>query len=253
MSFGILLESLKFYKLKHDRTLQLWFIILYALNMCIYFLPFVDINFDNFFYFFQQFAETGKLPTPLTGILSAGNWIFIGLSLLMNLVNAFFGLMYATLFVGELSGMTPGQAVMRSLGALPRLMLLIMLMLVPAILSAYLLFMPLIVFVFMMYFTPLLVTLERQKVSEAMHRSFEATRRQKLFIFAQAVLLSMLVSLPRSLILSFIPASIVAVAAAATFFSVILTFIEARLMGFLYIILVKKDQSVLPSKPNDVT
>ena len=250
MSFAIVLESLKFYKLKHETTVRLWFVVLYALNILIFFLPFVDTDFSDFYYFLNDFLSNGKTSLSLTDVMTAGNWLFIGFSLSLNLINAFFSLMYATLFIGERTGMTAGQAALRSLSAAGRLILLGLLLLVPALLSAYLLFMPVIVFAFMMYFMPLSLTIERQKMPEAMHSSYQSTRRQKLFIFLQVVLLSMIISIPRGLILRLIPMSLIPTAIVSTFFTVMQAFMQARLMGFLYMLLVIKDQSVLPSKAN---
>jgi len=250
VSFAVILESLKFYKLKHEKTVRLWFVLLYALNIVIYFLPFVDTDFSDFYYFLNDFLADGGTTLILTDVVSPGNWAFIGLSLFLTLINAFFGLLYATLFVGEYKGMTVGETTLRSLGAAPRIILLGVLLLVPALLSAYLLFMPVIVFALMMYFMPLTLTLEKQKLAEAMHSSYQTTRGQKVFIFFQAVLLSMIISIPRGLILRIVPMDLITTAIVATFFTVLQTFMQARLMGFLYLLLVIKDQSVLPSKLN---
>lgn len=251
MSFAIILESLKFYKLKHEKTIRLWFVILYALNIAVFFLPFIDTDFSGFVYFLNDFATDGQTTLTIFDVMTAGNWLFIAFSILLTLINAFFGLMYATLYAGERTGLSPGQATLRTLTATLRLLLLGLLLLVPALLSAYLLFMPVIVFAFMMYFLPLSLTIGRQKLPEAMHTSYVSGRRQKLFIFAQVVLLSMIISIPRGLILRLIPMELIPTAIVTTFFTVAQVMIQARLMGFLYLLLVMKDQSVLPSKANN--
>ena len=250
MGFAVVLESLKFYKLKHENTVRLWFVLLYALNIIIYFLPFVDMDFSDFYYFLNDFMADGHTTLTLTDVVSAGNYAFIGLNLLMSLINAFFGLMYATLYIGEYKGLSVGESTRRSLAAAPRIILLGLLLLVPALLSAYLLFVPVIVFALMMYFMPLTLALEKQKLAEAMNSSYQSTRGKKVFIFLQAVLLSMIISIPRNLILRIVPLDLIPTAIVATFFTVLQTFMQARLMGFLYVLLVIKDQSVLPSKPN---
>lgn len=251
MSLSIILESLKFYKLKHEKTLQLWFLLLCAMNIGIYFLPFIDTDFSAFYYWLDELAAVSVPNLTILQSLTGGNWYFMGLSVLMTLVSAFFGLMYATLFVGERDGMMPRQAVVRSLAALPRLLLLAILLLVPALLSLWLLFIPLVVFAFMMFFMPLNLTLEKNKLSEAMQNSYLVTRQQKLFLFIQTVFLSMIISLPHSLISGIFAMGILATAIISAFFTALQTFMQARLMGLLYVILVKKDQSVLPSKTKE--
>ena len=156
--------------------------------------------------------------------------------------------MYATLYVGQSAGITPREAVAGCLAALPRLLFLLIGLIIPAIVSACFFFLPLMFFAVIMYFLPLNLSLSRRSLPDAMQKSFTDTTRLRLYIFVQIMILSLIISLPRSIILGIIPAGIVPFVIVATFFSVLQVFVQSRLMGILYRVLVNKEQNVLPSK-----
>ncbi len=252
MNFLIILESLKFYKVRHERTVQIWFLLLYGLNMLPYILPIGDRDFSLYLSAVEDLLA-GKLPAQglnVLQLLTPGNWLLLGLSVLAGLINGFFTLMYATLYVGENDDMKPRQSFTRSLAAIPRLILLALLLAVPAVLSACLAFLPLVVFVVMMYFLPLNLTINRQPLAESMHQSYLGTQRQKIFIFVQVVLVSLLITLPQNIIEAVTPDGYLPYLFITTFFTILRAFVQGRLMGILYLFLVKKVPVVIPSKPN---
>jgi hypothetical protein len=250
VNLAIILEALKFYKLKNAKTIQIWFVLLYGLNILVFILPIGDTDFSAYYRALDTMLATLKFDQSAILALTPGNWFVLGMSLVMQLVGAFFGLMYATLYVGELESMRPRQAFIRSLAILPKILLLAVLVLIPAILSAFLFFIPLIVFAVMIYFLPLLLSLDKQPLFKAIQQSTADTRGKRLFIFAQVFLLSMFISLPSGLILDVIPGGQISYAIVSVFFAVLATFMQGRIMGILYLILVKKVQYVIPSKPN---
>lgn len=250
MNLTIILEALKFYKLKNAKSIQLWFVLLYGLNILVFVLPFGDTDFSAYYRALDSMLATLTFDQSAILLLTPGNWFVLGMSLFMQLVGAFFSLMYATLYVGELESMEPREAFTRSLAIVPKLLLLALLLLIPAIFSAFLFFIPLIVFAVMIYFMPLLLSLNKQPLLKAIQQSFADTKGKRLFIFAQVFLLSMFISLPSGLILDMIAGGPISYAVVSVFFSVLATFMQARMMGILYLILVKKVQFVIPSKPN---
>jgi hypothetical protein len=251
VNFIIILESLKFYRLRHERTIQLWFVLLYALNIMIFFLPAVDTDFTAVYKVLEDLSGSQLANTSLETLLTPGNWLYLGLTVAVNALNGFFILMYAALFVGEADSLPPRQSVLKCLAALPRLLLLALLLVIPALISVLFFMIPIIIFGMMMYFLPLNLAISRHSLTEAMHQSFLSTNRQKLFIFIQVMMLSIVISLPRTLILMIIPLTEIPFAILTTFFTVLQVFIQGRLMGILYLFLVKKVPLVITSKPND--
>lgn len=247
MSLVIILESLKIHKLQHERTLQLWFVALYIINLLPLVLPVGDKDFSALILALDDLLSGNLSVQPAWELLTLGNWLILGLLLLTSLITLFFSLLYATLYVGEKTGMTPVAAFGRCLKSLPRLAVLALLLLVPAMMSALLAFIPLVIFLFMMYFLPLQLTLEGQGLVPAMQASFELTRHKKLFIFFKVLLVSFMLQLPQNLIRSLV-SSALPFYALNTFFVVLQAFVQARLMGVLYFYLVKKVPFVIPSK-----
>lgn len=252
MNFLIILESLKFHKVRQEKVVQLWFVLLYLINLAILLLPVGDRDFSRL-----QDAVTAMMAGDLTvqpawELLNAGNWLLLALMSLVNLVTLFFSFMYAALMVGEHDSMTAGQVVRRCLKALPALIFLGLAALIPAALSACLAFIPLLIFLLMMYFLPLNLVFDGKSVFEAIRSSYELTRKQKFFIFIQVFLLSLIMALPQNLLLSLAPAGEIPYYVLATFFVVLQAFVQGRMMGILYLYLVKKVPVVVPSKPNEL-
>lgn len=248
MTLLLLLESLKFYKVRHERTIQIWFVLLYALNVLVFLIPAGDRDFSRLFAVMDEMMN-GRLPTvPAWDLLSPGNFLVLGISLAASLITIFFGWMYAVLMVGEADAMTPGQVFSRCLKALPALVLFAVLLLVPAMLSVLLAFIPLLIFLLMMYFLPLNLTIQKQNLVQAIQASYEATSHKKFMIFLQVVLLSFIISLPQNLILNLAPIGGLPYVLIMSFFIVLRALVFGRLMGLLYLFMVKKVPIVIKKK-----
>lgn len=240
MTLFLLLESLKFYKVRHEKTVQIWFVFLYALNVLVFLLPVGDRDFTRLFAAMDEMMS-GQLPAvPAWELLSPGNYTVLGLSLAASLLTTFFGWMYAVLMVGEAEKMTPKLALRRCLKALPAVVLFVLLLAVPAMLSALLAFIPLLIFIIMMYFLPMHLALEEKTLPEAIKSSFAATSHKKLMVFILLVLLSLLISLPQNLILGLAPEGGLPYIFIMSFFIVFRALVHGRLMGLLFLYLVKK-------------
>lgn len=250
----LLFDSLKIHKIRHERQVQIWFVLLFGLNLIPYLLPYSDRDFSrlqNAMTEMLQAMAEGRLtvvPTPWE-LLSAGNLLLMGLAMLASLITLFFGLVYAVLIVSESSEGTPKEAIQHSLSALPRLLLLSVLLIVPAFFSAFVMFIPLIIFLLMMTCLPLYLALSQKTLTDAMRHSYDVTKGHKLMIFVQVVLLLLVISFPQNLILSFVGSSSWAHLLILTFFQVFRALAFGRLMGRLYLLLVKKQPLVVPSNP----
>lgn len=251
MNLGLILESLKFYKIKHAKSIQIWFVLLYALNLPVYVFMAGNVSIEQYVTSLSDLLASSQFTLEALAALKPPDsmWLLIGLSLLAGLINGFFSLLYATLFLGELNEMTPRQSLNSCLTALPRLALFGLLIAVPAVLSSFLAFLPLIIFAVMMYFLPLLLSLEKLKLGDAIQGSLNATRGHKLFIFSQVVLVLLITGLPQNLILNFVPIGILPTGIVTSFFNVLRALIMGRLMGMLYLMIVKKVAMVTPAKP----
>lgn len=243
MNLIITLEALKFYKLKAERVVQVLFITLVAINAGIWFLPFCDYDFTPVYTALEDIVAGRMVAVELT----KGNWIFLGLMLFSQLINLLAVFFYAALFASE---KLPSVSIkpLKMIGhALPRLLLLFALMIVPAMMSMLMLMIPVIVFAFMMYFLPINLFLHKQNIAYAMHKSYEQTKGFRLIIFFQVFFLSMLLTFPETILINMLAGNIIATVMIQSFFSVFLALSQGRLMGIYYLYLVKKDPLVVPS------
>ena len=247
MKFIILLESFKIHKLRHEKTVQLWFVLLYLVNLMPLVLPIGDKDFSALAVALDKMLGGDFSVAPAWTLFTPGNWLVLGLMMLASLTTLFFSLLYATLYVGEKTDNKPSDAFRDCLWALPRLVLLAMLLLLPAMMSVMFAFIPLIIFAFMMYFLPLMLSIERRPLLPAMQASYEATKRQKLSIFFKVLILSFMLQLPQNLVQGLVRSAL-PYYALITFFVVLQALVHGRLMGILYLHLVKKAPFVVTSR-----
>jgi hypothetical protein len=246
MNLLLCLEALKFYKLKSERLIQVAFVVLFLINLLPFFLPGADPDFSGFLRQAEALLSDSSAAIP---VLTVGNWIVIGLMAVASLFNLLATLGYAGVMVGEASGQA-GKSIARDfLAGLPKLFLLLVLLIVPAVLSAFLFFIPLIIVGSILYLTPVALLTERKSLAEAIQTSSILTRGRRFQIVLQIFTLSVLISIPESLILYIVPAGFFPSILVPTFFIVLQAFAQGRLLGLLYLDLVKKVSVVIPSKP----
>ncbi len=246
MNLILTFESIKFYKVKHERLVQLTFVLLYLINIAPYFLPIGDPDFSTYFAAVEGLLTnpSGTLPMP-----SSGNLITIGFVVAVSIINLLVTFGYASLMVGEQQKRTGNEIINAFLNGFPRLFLFALLMAIPLLLSSLLLMIPVLYFIANLYVLPTLLLSDRQKLVPALQSSVLVTKGFRIAILLQMFFLSIFLSLPESLILSFMPASVITSVLIPQFFVVLQTFAQGRLMGAFHLFLVKKVPLMIPSKP----
>ncbi|MDD2533715.1 MAG: hypothetical protein PHC86_03335 [Eubacteriales bacterium] len=246
MNLLLTLESMKFYKIKHERFIQVAFVLLYLINLAPFLLPIGDPDFSVYMTAFEKLLTDPAGPIPMP---SVGNLIMMGMVIVASAINLLVTIAYAALMVGEHAQMS-GKLILKAfLKGLPQLLLLTVLMIVPLLLSSLLLMIPVLYFVSNFYLLPLLLLSDGNKLTDAMQNSIKMTKGFKIMILLQMFFLSIFLSLPESLILSFLPVSFITSVLIPQFFIVLQTFSQGRLMGIYYLFLVKKVPVMIPSKP----
>ena len=100
MNIAILLESLRFYRLKAGQKVQAWFLIVFACCVFVYMGPVGDRDFSSLYVAVNRILA-GSFVFPR---LTQGNWITIGLVLLLQLIAIVFVFIYARTYVMEHAG-----------------------------------------------------------------------------------------------------------------------------------------------------
>lgn len=250
MTLLILIEAFKIHKVKQERRVQFWFLFLYIVNILPWVLPVGDKNFDPLLAAVEATLAGRTAQAVGWDLLSPGNRLFLGLMFLSYLITAFFTLMYSVLYIDEKEGSAGRPVFVRCLKTVPQLIMLTAIIAIPAAMSAMLAFIPLIVFVFMMYFLPLHLVFGQKKLFNAMQLSFDTTRGKKLSIFLRVFLVSFVLSVPQSILSQLVSGNQLSYTVLNTFFVVIQALVQGRLMGILYLQLVKKVPFMIPSNSN---
>lgn len=246
MNLLLLLESMKFHRAKQEGAIRLLFVFCYLVNTAGYFMPGSDPNLTGILLFFTAVSE-GRYAAPT---VTPGNIVFIGISLAAALLTLLAVFLAAGIYAGEREGHTAGQVAKGLLRALPSLLLIGLLLVIPALLSIFLLMVPILILVTMLYFLPLNLILDRKPLTDALESSFRDTRTMKFRIFILMAMLSIVMSLPESLVFRVFPIRGLAAVLVAGFFVAARALMHGRLMGLLYLNLVKKVPIVITSKPN---
>jgi len=246
MNLILTLEALKVYKVKHERLIQLAFVVLYLINIAPYVLPVGDMDFSGFLYATEKFIQDPSQPVPQ---LTSGNLLSLGLIAVTGLVDLLVALSYSVLLAGEQARLPGKTILLRFAKGLPALLLTLLLLLVPVLLSSLLFMIPALILVTNLYVLPVLLLLENRKLTEALQASIQPVKGFKMMILLQMFFLSIILSLPESLILSFLPQTLLTSILVPQFFVVLQVFAQGRLLGMFYLFLVKKVPIVIPSKP----
>jgi len=246
MNLILTLEALKVYKVKHERLVQIAFVLLYLVNIAPFVLPVGDMDFSGFFYAVEQFMQDPGQTLPT---LSAGNLVSVALITLTGLVDLLASLAYAALMAGEQTGLSGRTLLVRLAKGLPALLLTLVLLVVPVLLSSFLFMIPALILIANLYLLPVLLLGENRKLPEAIQASIRLTHGFKMMILLQMFFLSILLSLPESLVLGLLPQTVLTSILVPQFFAVLQVFAQGRLLGMFYLYLVKKVPVVIPSKP----
>lgn len=97
MNFKIIIESFKFYKLKSDKAVKVWLVLIILIRAVVTMLPIGDRDFIFVSHYLSgNFLETGKFIFPTTG-----NLIIIGLYCVGTFLAICIGLIYSEVFILE--------------------------------------------------------------------------------------------------------------------------------------------------------
>lgn len=199
MSFILAIEALKFYKLKQERLVQAMFLLCFALNALSMLFPLGDTNFANLDAWLTRSlsldfsGQLGVISYPPA--LTTGNLIFIASQILLMIVNLFFSYFYAAAYSAERDGMPASKGIKTMARSLPKQLLLLLLLIVPAFLSVFLLFIPVVVGSMIILFAPLLIAERRQSLSLAISDSHVLTKHRKFYLFLAFMLVNMFVGM----------------------------------------------------------
>jgi hypothetical protein len=238
----IALDSLKFYKLKSEKTVRILFLILYALFFSFYMFPIGDI-LDP-----EEILTTVQNSGQVLSLLKIGHLYNILSVIGLSIITSFIALIYSTCFVMETEGFPGKKAVIASLRNIPKLILFVLILIAPVAISAIFIFIPLIFIYYSLIFAPLFIVEGKKTVIESIIESFRHTRGFRFSIFITQAMVYFLMNIPISIVIS---ASVYSGNENSTAQYLILAFLKAayvlmggRLIGNFYVMIVKNSEKL---------
>ncbi len=249
-------ESFRFYRLQSQTLVRVLFLCSYAMSILRSVFPSDAENLAEIYKYLMSSPYSGLgLASGQTGMpaVSQATMIWVGVQLVSSLFLLLFAFAYASFYVAEHEGDTVRVGVVKYLKSLPRLMAFFFMFfgisfLSSAMTSTLILLFLLIGGTLTLYFLPLLLSRTSMKMMWAVNRSFSHTRGHRFYIFNCLLLVTFLIGIIRNLFLMFLPADIWVDGILGGFFSAVMTMMHGRLMGGLYFI-VFKQQETLPGMP----
>ncbi len=244
MSFILALEALKFYKLKQERLVQILFLLCFGLNALSILFPLGDTDFSNLSAWMNRYltlapnADQGMISYPPA--LSGGNLLFLASQIAVMILNLFFSYFYAAAYSAERDGLPAMKGVLTMFRSLPKQLLLLFLLIIPAFFSMFMLLIPLIVGSMMILFVPLLIAERRQKIGDAINSSYQLTKNRKFYIFFSFVLIGMFVSVIESICRAIAGSNQLTWILLASLIAAVSAMMRGRLIGLTYVFFAKQ-------------
>ncbi|MFA6735345.1 MAG: hypothetical protein WCR87_00325 [Saccharofermentanales bacterium] len=238
------LDCLKFYKLKSEVVARSLFVILYVFLVLFTAFPIGEQPDIQAILVLIQSGELKDFPS-----VTPAN-IYYALSFLgFSMLTAFFSVIYATCFIAEKDGFPARKGIIDSVRKIPSLIVFVLILIVPAMISAIFAFIPLIYLYYSLFVAAVLITEGKQSLFSAMSESFRYTKGYKLNIFFTQMVVYFAVNIPMSIFEALFIFQGQSESLAA---NLVLSFIRAarilitgRLIGNYYLILVKNRKDVL--------
>jgi len=191
---NIVLDSLKFYKLKNENTARILFLIVYALFLGFYIFP-IGVPVD------VEAIATMLMDNTAAkiSVLSGANILNFISQIVLILLTACFSLLYANCYVMQSEGFPNKKAILSAIRSIPKLFGFLIVMLLPVVISSLFAFIPLIYLFYALFFSPMMIIEGKKGIIESIRESYKATKGIKLSIFISQMLLYFLMNLPITL------------------------------------------------------
>lgn len=244
MSFILAVEALKFYKLKQERLVQLLFLLCFALNATSILFPVGDTDFHNLQAWVSRSLEldntTSSNLISYAPALSGGNLLFLASQAVLLLLNLLFSYFYAAAYSAERDGLPAIKGIKSMFRSLPKLLLYVLLLIVPAFFSLFFLLVPLIIGSLVLLFVPLFIAERKIKLSSAISYSYLLTKHRKVHLFFSFFLISMFVSLIEQFGRMISGSNNLTWILLASLISALAAMMRGRLIGLCYVFFTKK-------------
>lgn len=245
MSLTFLIEGFKFHKLKHQRVVEVLFLIVFAFNALYFIYPIGDSDFSALINWFYDFSKIGTnrsylLPDPRNeAIISLDNIYFLLGKFLITVINLDLSLAYGALLYGDFLDKPWQVSIKKFFKKLPQLLVLNLLLAVPMLFSPLLLNLPILILWAKLSFAPFYMFEEKYGLSKSLGKSYNQTSGVTSIMVMTYIFLEILINIIYSLLLLFVPANPLTNHLISAFFEAMKALISGRIFGLYFIYFAK--------------
>lgn len=246
MSFAFTIEALKFDKMKQRLFVRILFLVALGINLAFSLFPIGSDNFDALNYYVatvnenpMKYAMNPALLADLPKPISGANILYLVGYVVLQLINFSMMLFYAGGYSAERVGRSATEGLKRMVTALPKVFLILLLLVVPAVFSAFFFWIPLFIIACTICFVPFFYSEHKMKFWDAVTAGARVTKGRKLQIFIAFALLRFFSNvlffvLPdnEGMLIWFVP-----------LINVLMLLMRGRLLGLLYVFYYRQARS----------
>lgn len=238
---GVVIDSLRIDRLEKKWAARCLFLLVIAISICSNLWPVGDPDFSKFTTWTESFSNTSEMYAAILSsndialkIISIGNIIYCLFFVAVLFVYVFIAILYSRIYVGEKSGQKLGQSCLAFLRYLPILIVFYIMVSIPVILLNWIGLILLIFVVPALFFSPILITLEKKNPIAALIYSYRYTKGVKFSIAWNLMTLYFMYQAAEWLFFGFLPTASNAVVLLHGFFTAFFVLAFGRMTGIFY-------------------
>jgi len=238
---GILINSLKIDQLEKKWAARCLFLLVIAISICSNLWPVGDPDFSKFTEWAGSFSNTSDMYASLLSsnnialsIISIGNIIYGLFFVAVLYVYIFIALLYSRIYVGDKSSQSLGSSCLGYLKYLPILIVFYLMVSIPVVILNWIGLFLLVYIVPALFFSPILITLEKKNPVDALIYSYRYTKGVKFSIVWDLLTLFCIYQTAEWMFLGFLPTASSAAVPLHGFFTAFFVLAMGRMNGIFY-------------------
>jgi len=183
---GTIVNSLMIDRLEKKWAARCLFLLVITISICSNLWPMGDPDYSNLTTWMDEISSNPSIlssNTIVLPIITKGNLIYFAFTIAVVFVYILIAILYARIFVGEKSGQRLSQSCLSFLKRLPVLVAFYLLVSIPVGFLSVIVPVLVVFVVPVLFFSPILITLEKKNPIDAITLSYRYTKGVKFSIF----------------------------------------------------------------------
>ncbi len=204
---GILIESLKIDRLEKRWASRCLFLLVFAISVCSNIWPMGDSDISRLEEWAQEFSGSAleAADSIVLPVITQANVIYIFFVFSIIMIYLLISILYSRIYIGEKSGQGIGKSIAAFFMRLPILLGFFLLVTIPGIVVTSIVPLIWLFIIPALYFSPVLISLEKKNPIDAISYSYRFTRGIKFAIFWNLLTLFCIYQVAELMFYQFLP------------------------------------------------